>query len=387
MITETFMPKNGMDMTEGTIIRWLKEVGDRVEADEPIMEIETDKITMEAEAPGSGVLLKKLYEAGDTVPVLTVLGYIGEPGDPVPSAEEASSHAEGPVPPAEERCPAAAEKREASGIPATPHARRLAAEKGIRLSDVRPSGSEGQILASDVEKAAGVRKVAVHVTSRRISGMRRVIAKRMLESHTNVPTVTQNTRVDVTQLLDLRRSFNAGRENRVSVNDFVLRAVAIAARENERIRMQFAGTEYRLLDEVNTGVAVSTEDGVLVPVVRGADGMTLTQIAAETKRLAAAARENTLRPDELGDACITVSNLGMFGVHSFTPIINEPESAILGVCAPEEQLRMDGDGRISVHRMMMLCLTYDHRVLNGTEAALFSNRVKELLEDPDRLLP
>ena len=428
MITEMYMPKNGMDMTEGTIVRWLKEVGDRVEADEPIMEIETDKITMEAESPGSGVLLKKLYEAGDTVPVLTVLGYIGEPGDPIPDGEAAPAAAEGQAPAAEEQSPAAAGE-EAAKIPATPHARQLAAEKGIPLACVEPGGSEGQILASDVEKAANstgvaraiaaergvklntvegsgeggrvtkadlspaeapakpeARKVEVRSASRKLSGMRRVIAKRMLESHTNIPTVTQNTRVDVTRLLELRRAFNVERESRVSINDFVVLAVALATRENERIRMQFAGAEYKLLDEVNVGVAVSTDDGLLVPVVRGADAMTLTEIAAETKRLAAAARGNTLRPDDLGDARITISNLGMFGVHSFTPIINEPESAILGVCAPEDRLQLDENKQISVHKIMMICLTYDHRILNGTEAAMFSNRVKELLEHPYRLL-
>ncbi|MBR4548361.1 MAG: 2-oxo acid dehydrogenase subunit E2 [Oscillospiraceae bacterium] len=430
MITEMYMPKNGMDMTEGTIVKWLKEEGERVRADEPIMEIETDKIVMEAEAPGSGVLLKKLYREGDTVPVLTVIGYIGEEGDALPTekggvAPEADAPAaENPAPAAE--APAAAGEK----IAATPHARQLAAENGIPLRCVSPSGSEGQILASDVQAAAhstgvaravaangGVQlntltgtgeggritkadveaaaapaekpaahKVEVRCEKRALSPMRRVIAKRMLESHTDIPTVTQSTLVDVTRLMALRAELNEDRECRISVNDFVLRAVALATAENERIRMQFDGSEYSLFADTHIGMAVSTPDGLLVPVIRNADRLTLTEISCEARRLARSARENQLRREDLGNARLTISNLGMYGVHSFTPIINEPESAILGVCAAEDYLALNAQGAVETRKRMMLCLTYDHRILNGSEAAEFSNRVKHLLEHPYALL-
>ena len=428
MITKMYMPKNGMDMTEGTIVKWLKEEGERVSQDEPIMEIETDKIVMEAEAPGSGLLLKKLYQEGDTVPVLTVIGYIGEEGDALPTEEGGSGPAA--AAPAEESAAPAAEAPAAEKIAATPHARQLAAENGIPLRCVSPSGSEGQILASDVRAAAhstgvaravavledrklntiagtgeggritkadveaaaapaekpAAHKVEVRREKRPLSPMRRVIAKRMLESHTDIPTVTQNTPVDVTRLMKLRKDFNDERESRVSVNDFVLRAVAMATAEFERMRMTFCGNEYELIDEVNVGVAVSTQDGLLVPVVRSADQLTLSEISKEAKRLAVSARENKLRREELGDARITVTNLGMFGVHSFTPIINEPECAILGVCAAEDYLALNAQGQVEQRKRMMLSLTYDHRILNGTEAAEFSNRVKYLLEHPYTLL-
>lgn len=431
MITEMYMPKNGMDMTEGTIIKWLKDIGDKVEADEPIMEIETDKITMEAEAPGSGILLKKLYNEGDTVPVLTVIGYIGDANDVVPdgaASEAAAKEAAEPsmVAPVEN----AAAKKE-NDTAATPYARQLACDKGIDLNCVAPTGSAGQILGRDVAAAANstgvaraiaaengtklnltegsgeggkvtkndlvdgghgasevspARKVAVYSERRRLTSMRKVIAKRMLESHTNIPTVTQNTQVDVTRLMALRKELNEDKSTKISVNDFIIRAVALALTEFERLCMQFSGFEYTLLKQINVGVAVSTEDGLLVPVIRDAETKSLSQISVEAKELAAKARSNKLGKDELGDARITITNLGMFGVHSFTPIINEPECAILGVCAAEDYLVLDEKKEVESRKRMMLCLTYDHRILNGTEAAEFSNRIKNLLEHPFTLL-
>lgn len=429
MITEMFMPKNGMDMTEGTIVRWLKAEGERVEADEPIMEIETDKITMEAEAPGSGILLKKLYNDGDTVPVLTVIGYIGESGDKLPEGSGAADAGQ-PAAEADTQDSAPAKGRDARGafVAATPYARQLASEKGLPLSCVAPTGTDGQILGHDVAKAAnstGVARAMAAETGAKlneISGsgeggrvrkadltgrdeapsavpaagaapqrrpltpMRKVIAKRMYESHANIPTVTQNTRVDVTRLMQLRKELNGDKESRVSVNDFVIRAVALAVTENERIRMQFSGAEYTLLDRTNVGVAVSTKDGLLVPVIHDADKKTLSQLSAEVKELAASARSGGLKKEQLGDARITITNLGMFGVHSFTPIINEPEAAILGVSAAEDYLILNERKEVEARKRMMLCLTYDHRILNGTEAAEFSNRVKFLLEHPYALL-
>lgn len=431
MITEMYMPKNGMDMTEGTIIRWLRNVGDRVEKDEPIMEIETDKISMEAEAPGSGILLRKLYNDGDTVPVLTVLGYIGEPDDKLPDAPAADSPESAEKPGAaepEKEKPAGARPDSGAHEAATPNARRMAAEKGIALSSVEPSGSAGQITARDVENAAhssplaravaadtgaklnavagsgengrvmrsdvsadrrvaqAVEDIDAYLERRKLTAMRKVIAKRMLQSHAEVPTVTQNTSVDVTALAQLRREYNEQTQRHVSFNDFIVRAAALAAGENERVRMRFAGDEYELTDRVNIGVAVSTDDGLLVPVVRDANRKTVGELSDEIKALADGARSNRLRREDLGGAVMTVSNLGMFGVHSFTPIINQPESCILGVCAMEDVLALAGDGSVEVRKKMMLCLTYDHRIMNGTEAAAFSNRLKSLLEAPMQLL-
>ena len=264
----------------------------------------------------------------------------------------------------------------------------------LKLNQIKGSGEGGRVTREDVvaartaseSKTPESRTVKVSCVRKPLSGMRRVIAKRMLESHTNIPTVTQNTPVDVTRLMALRREMNEERGSKISVNDFILKAVAIATAESERIRMQFSTSEYSLLEQVNVGVAVSTSDGLLVPVIRDADRKSLVQISAEAKQLAIKARENRLKPDELGDARITVTNLGMYGVHSFTPIINEPECAILGVCAAEDYLVLNSQNQVEGRKRMMLCLTYDHRILNGTEAAEFSNKVRDLLEHPFRLL-
>lgn len=287
MITEMYMPKNGMDMTEGTIVKWLKNVGDRVVLDEPIMEIETDKITMETESPGSGILLKKLYDDGATVPVLTVLGYIGEAGDKLPEGTEAPEGASVPpqgAPASAEASPAAPASGEAA-CAATPHARKLASDKGISLSSVAATGRDGQITAGDVQAAANSTPVARAVAARNgvklnetkgsgfggkvtradveggggaasavaeavqeieqvlerrnLTPMRRVIAKRMLESHTDIPSVTQSVVADVTRLTELRRELNEARGTRVSLNDFVVRAAALAVKDSERVRMQY----------------------------------------------------------------------------------------------------------------------------------------------------
>lgn len=433
MITEMYMPKNGMDMTEGTIVRWLKNVGDQVQENEPIMEIETDKITMDAEAPGSGVLLKKLYENGATVPVLTVLGYIGETGDAIPEGADAVRDGEAPQT-AQAASDDIAERTQlpkSTDSAATPCARQLAEEKGISLGCVAPTGSAGQIVRHDVERAANstgvaralaaeknvklnqldgsgadgkIRKADVCAAGRpevsqnpapaaelpaerrKLTSMRRVIAKRMLESHTDIPTVTQNTYADVTELLSLRKELNEDRDRRISLNDCIIRATAIALTQSERLCMQLSWSEYVLFRQINIGVAVSTADGLLVPVIRDADRKTLTEISAEAKSVAEKARDNKLGKEELGDARITITNLGMYGIHSFTPIINEPECAILGICAAEDYLVLSEQKEVESRKRMMLCLTYDHRILNGTEAAEFSNRVKYLLEHPLTLL-
>lgn len=327
-------------------------------------------------------------------------------------------------------------------VAATPYARRLARERGVDLSRLTGSGSYGEVRAADVLAAASAKKritplarrmaeargidtdtlggtgylgkvfsrdldnvvAATHMETERermekvmleindvltkhnMTGMRKVIAKRMLASHTEIPPVTQNIEVDVTALLNLRAKVNAGKEkaDRVSVNDFVLKATAVTVREQERYRMQLVDGEYYLHSVCNVGMAVGMDEGLMVPVIRHADEKTVYEISKEAKELAKKAKENKLMPDEIGCGVITVSNIGMFGAHSFTPIINQPEASILGVCAATDRLMLV-NGNLEVHKIMMLCLTYDHRILNGTEAAAFESRMKELLEQPESL--
>lgn len=439
MATEVYMPKNGMDMTEGTIIQWLKNEGDRVERDEPIMEIETDKITMESESPATGVLLKKLYQDGAVVPVLTVIGYIGEPGEEVPDAPAAD---EAQPEEKKEETPAAA-KTEApvkvlantNAIPATPYAKKLAADHGIELADVQPTGRYGEIRAIDVERVihaqpkatplaramaadmgidlktiagsgyggkitsadltpaqaaqveAAVKEIEEILERRKLSGMRKVIAQRMSASHTEIPNVTQNIKVDVTELLALRAKINQGKEKaeKVSVNDIIIKAVGKAVAEFERFRMTLEGDEYVIHNQIHVGMAVGTADGLLVPVIRDVDKKSLVEVSKKAKELAKKAREGKLMPDDMGDGRITISNIGMYGTHSFTPIINQPEASIVGVCGTEDELALQ-DGEVVVRKKMMICVTFDHRILNGTEVCEFESYLKNLLENPISIL-
>ena len=436
MATEVYMPKNGMDMTEGTIIRWLKNEGDRVEKDEPIMEIETDKITMESESPADGVLLKKLYDDGAVVPVLTVIGYIGEEGEAVPDAPAVEAPAEekkeaAPTVPAE-AAPAAAPVAQVKGdgVAATPMAKRLAKEMGIDLASVRPTGKHGEVVAADVENAKGaqpnasmlaariaadqgidlttvtgtgfggkimsgdlqvseaevaglVKEIEELIERRRMTGMRKAIAKQMLKSHTEIPPVTQTIKVDVTDLLELRKQINAGleKEEKVSVNDIIIKAVGKAITKFERFRMSLDGNEYVLNNQINVSVAVGLDDGLVTPVLRDVDKKSLYQVSQEAKALAGKAREGKLMPEELKGGRITISNIGMYGTHTFTPIINLPEASIVGVCGVEDELALV-EGQVVVRKKMMICVTYDHRILNGTEICEFELYLKNLLENP-----
>ena len=443
MATELTMPKNDMDMEEGTIVKWLKNVGDKVEKGEMFMEIETDKTSMEIESPATGVLLAQFYQGGDVVPVNTVMGYVGEAGEVVPeqgakaAAEEAPKE-EKKEAPAAEKAPAKV-LSDASGIPATPYAKKLAKDNGIDLKEVVPTGRHGEIRAIDVftaieaspvatplakamaadlgvdlstiqggkilsddikaafaqaqtaaeeENVAGAMKEIAEVLERRkLSSMRKAIMKNMNSSHTEIPNVTQNIKVDVTELLALRAKINEGKEKaeKVSVNDLIIKAVGKATAKFERFRMTLEGNEYVVHKQVNVGMAVGITDGLVVPVIKDVDKKTLLQVSKDAKELAKKARDGKLKSSEMGDGRITISNIGMYGTHSFTPIINQPEASIVGVCGTEDELALV-DGQVVVRKKMMICVTFDHRILNGTEVCEFESYLKELIENPVTIL-
>lgn len=201
----------------------------------------------------------------------------------------------------------------------------------------------------------------------------------MSASHTEIPTVTQNIKIDVTELLALREKINLGKEkaDKVSVNDMIIKAIGKVVAEQERFRMTLEGNEFVLHSRINVGMAVGLDEGLLVPVIRDVDKKGLLEVSKDAKALAKKAREGKLMPDDMGDGRITVSNIGMFGTHSFTPIINRPEASIVGVCATEDELALV-DGQVTVRKKMMFCVTFDHRILNGTEVCQFESRLKQL---------
>ena len=422
MAVEIIMPKAGMAMEEGKIIRWLKEVGDPVEMGEAIMEIETDKITMESESPAAGVLLAKFYEDGDVVPVTLTIGYVGEAHEKVPEAPaKAAPPVEAPAPTVPET-PAALETaplipKTAGAVLATPYAKVLAAESGVDISTVIGTAPGGVIKARDVKKAsplaarmaqergidldairgsgfggkvrrddlAGI-PATVDLTAP-LGGMRAVIAKRMSQSHTEIPAVTQTMKAYVDDLLALRAQINEGLADKVTINDLIIKASAKVVAGSDLFRTEIDEASGKLLTRARTNIAiaVSLNEGLMVPVIYDADKLPLTEISRQAKDLAARARKGNLTPDEQTGHVFTVSNLGPAGIFTFTPIINQPNAAILGVGSIHEELALV-DGAVQSRKFVMLCLTFDHRIIDGAAAAEFQGQIKALLEKPVGIL-
>ena len=393
--------------------RWLKAEGDTVKAGEPLLEITTDKLTNEVEAEADGVLLKIVAPEGTDVPVHGLLGYIGQPGEQVggPAAAPtapAAAPAAAPAPaPAAEAAPARDKK-----IRISPLARKIARQMGVDYTAVTGTGPNGRIIKRDILAAAesapkaapapAAQKSAAAAPSgtafpvkdlelmegdtvEKLTGMRRVVAQRMYTSAVEIPTVTQTVKVDVTALLAFRKELKeAG--HAFSVNDFVLKAVAKALRKHPEILVSLDGEQIIRRAHVNLGMAVALDAGLIVPVIRDADLLSLEALSAKARDLAERARSNQLGANEYKGSTFTVSNLGMFGVESFTPIINQPDAAILGVNCTEDELVMEADDTIAKHQVMRISLTFDHRLLDGAAAAKFEMTIRELLEHPMDIL-
>lgn len=443
MATEVIMPKNGMAMEEGQLIRWLKSVGDFVEKDEPLIEIETDKITMEEPASVSGILLAKWAEEGQTIPVLETIGWIGQEGEAVPerktskavanvevekhtgsSGELVSSSARSveileqiapaltdvtsinlndtPATPYAKKLAkehnislATVDKNSKLGvatsvevlsrISATPLAERMATDIGISMRDVTGSGHAGKINSSDILSRKSQMLPPASMTSP-MSTLRKSIARNMSKAHAEVPSVTQNMRADVSRLLELRKEINSNCEQKFTVNDFIVKAVSKALAKHPQLLVSLYGEDIVQHKEINIGVAVSLDNGLIVPVVKNADQLGIENISVQIKDLASRARSGQLGADEYSGSTFTVSNMGSMGVESFTPIINLPNAAILGVCAVVDELVMTCDGTLENRKKMMLSLTFDHRLLDGAPPAKFQAYLKSLLENPIDIL-
>lgn len=432
MAGSIIMPKTGMAMEEGVIIQWLKKEGDRIEKGDPVVEVETDKSTMEVEADYEGTLLKILREEGETVPVTEVIGWIGEEGEEIPKEEipkEAepaggAETADGTGPAVEIPAARGAGAPASAGVPgrvkATPAARRIARETGIDMSRIIPTGSSGEIKAGDVRGHSSGVTAATPLASRiaekqgiDLSGVRgsgpggkivskdikavsgaeggdtrvpltriqQITGKRMLTSHLEIPPVTMNGEADVTELLEIRKRLNREEEASYTINDFVMVGVAMVLAEYPRLNAVFDGDAVIYKLSINLGMAVATSRGLTVPVIHGASGLSLRRMSEMCRTAAESARAGTLSPEEMTGGTFTVSNIGKFGVTSFTPIINPPEAAILGVCAVTERLVRD-ESDIVPRKYLGLSLTFDHRVVDGAEAAEFFAGLVGRLEKP-----
>ena len=401
MATVITMPKLGLTMTSGSVAKWHKKEGDRVEKGEVILEVSTEKITYKVEAPESGVLRKILVQPGTKVPIGAPLCIIAATDEDIsellkeaPTAPAAEKPAQ---PEAKPALVAAKPAGEEVLIKATPIAKKIAKEQGIDLALVTGTGPGGRIVEKDVldfierqKAAAKAKPVAKAAPLKRIalSDVRQVIAERMSTSWQNSPMVTLNVDVDCALLKKLREDLKSSFKEKglnLSYNYILMKACAVALKEQPMLNSYLEGNEVVLYDEVNIGLAVATEEALLVPVVKDVAGKNLYEIASDGDALIEKARKGELAIDDVTGGTFTITNLGMFGVRDFTPIINPPQCAILGVGEMKDKPCVC-DGQIVVKPMMTLSLTFDHRIVDGAQGAMFIRRVKELLENPLLLL-
>lgn len=446
MATEIVLPQWGMEMQDGTIVRWLKKEGDLVEEGEPIVEVETAKIQTELESTTSGTLAHIVAQEGELVPIRAVLCVIAAPGEEVsrPAAAtgpQTQPPSNVPVPKEIEEVaratPAAGER-----VQVAPAARRLAQQSGIDLDTVQGSGPRGRILIEDVEKAiqqpgqgqtapvgsANGANVQVVPAARRlarqnsvdlnhvpgsgpggrillqdveqaiqapvqaaplsapqivpIEGMRRTIATRMLQSLQNMAQVTITTEANATEAMTMRQGLSRHMaEGNLSPLHLVIKAAAKALKEHPRLNALQMDEQIQLVEQVNIGVAVALDEGLITPVIRDTDTKTLSQLAKEGRELAAKTREGRAKPEDVTGGTFTITNLGAYDIDAFTPIINPPQVAILGVGRVVEKPIVQ-EGEVTNGSMIVLSLTFDHRVVDGAPAAEFLQTVKKNLEDP-----
>ncbi len=434
---EIQMPKLSDTMTEGTLVAWKKKKGDQVSTGDVIAEIETDKATMEWESPEDGVLSEIYVEEGGKVEVGQKIAFIGEKDEAAPAPEEKKEEKEEPkeetekpaaakekpetAPPEakkekapakepaakkkEKEKPAPAENAEDGRVKASPLARRLAAEQGLDLSQIKGSGPEGRITEVDVRGAMKAKPASAPSPKKsaptsaakpsegariHLSGMRKVIAERLVESKGPVPHFYLNIEIDAGPLMTTRTELKAAGEGsdtaKITVNDFILKASVDAAVKVPKVNASFDDDAIVQYQDVDLAIAVAIEDGLITPVVRAAQNKSLREISEAVKDLAHRARNKRMKPEEFQGGTFTVSNLGGYGIDSFSAIINPPQGFILAIGAVSKRAVIDDcDNLVAGHRMA-ICMSCDHRVIDGALGAEYLKELRRLLENPTLLL-
>ena len=390
------IPKLGLTMEKATIVTWMKGEGDRVEKGEPICIIETDKINFEIEAPESGILIKIMAKEGEVLPVGEVIAVVAKEGEAfdlatvIKQAKEVKALLEErptEIPIAISTSKLREERRE---IKASPLARRMAEEKGVSLEDIIGTGPGGSIIKEDVLRALEEREKGPLQVSKKIplKGIRKLIADRMTLSWHSSPRVTQVMEVDMTEAVRFRDEHRSNWESkgvRVSLNDILIKVVSQALMEVPEINSSLKGDEIEVYGNVNIGIAVATERGLIVPVLRNTHRKSLLEIAQESSAFVQRTQDGKIGPDDLQFGTFTITNLGTYGIDLFTPIINQPQSAILGLGKLDRKVKVIDEDKIAIRWVMNLCLVFDHRVIDGAPAARFLGRMREILEDPNQL--
>lgn len=404
------MPKMSDTMTEGVIVEWLKKVGDTVKSGDILAEVETDKATMELENYVKGTLLHIGIQKGQAVPVDGIIAIVGEPG------EDISALLAGGAPAAKTEAPKEEAKAEApavvtnnvtapvaqpvvtsnddSRLKASPLARKMAEERGIDIQRIHGSGDNGRIVKRDVENykesAASVPAAAAYTgvesfSEEPVSQMRKTIARRLAESKFTAPHFYLTMEINMDKAVEARTAMNSYSPVKLSYNDMVIKAAAIALRQHPQVNSSWMGEKIRHNNHIHVGVAVAVDEGLLVPVVRFADNKSLSQISAEVKELADKAKNKKLQPAEWEGNTFSISNLGMYGIEEFTAIINPPNACILAVGSMKETVIVE-NGQMRPGHVMKVTLSCDHRVVDGVVGSKFLQTFKNLLEEPVRLL-
>jgi pyruvate dehydrogenase E2 component (dihydrolipoamide acetyltransferase) len=410
-------------MEEGQLSRWLKKEGDKVSMGEPLAEIDTDKATMEMQALANGVLRKILINEGESAPLGQLIAVIGEPNEdiapllaeaPAAAAKQPEPQKQEPEKAPEQSAPAPQAKAAAAsaqpqptvdnGRPkstatdsgrmiVSPLAARMAAEAGIDLRSLQGSGPGGRIIKKDIEAALSQPKAELRLVpslqvgasayrDESASEIRKVIAKRLVTSLGPVPHFFLTTDIEMDRAAEMRRGINAlDPDLKISINDIIIKVTAAALMQHPQVNASFQEKIVRYYEHADIGVAVAIEDGLITPVVRGADQKSLSQIAAEVRELAERARSRRLKPEEYTGATFSISNLGMFGIDEFTAVINPPEGGILaiGAMTPKPVVR---DNEIVIRQMMRVTMSCDHRIIDGATGAKFLQTFKKILENP-----
>ncbi|MFP7472302.1 dihydrolipoamide acetyltransferase family protein [Niallia taxi] len=442
MAKEIFMPKLSSTMAVGTLLQWFKEEGETVEIGEPLFEIMTDKINIEVEAYDDGVLLKKYVDVDTEVPVNHIVGYIGAKGEAVPanspgiaggetdvreqaesvSIQQELSHNHIQTEEKPRATPAARQMARTNKLDlvfingsgpngrihkkdvllqledntkATPLAKKIAAAAQVDLNTVAGSGAQGKIVKADILSALPAKSMESEPVlesmeiRKKMSGIRKVIAERMAQSAYTAPHVTLTTEADMIKVKELRTSLLPVVEKqtglRLSFTDIIIKAAGTALSRHPHVNASVVGDEIVQYREINIGLAVAVPDGLMVPVIKDVSSKGLTAVTMEAKDIGQRARENKLLPEQLKGSTFTISNLGMYAVDAFTPIINQPESAILGVGRIQDK-PVAINNSLEIRPMMTLSLSFDHRAIDGAPAAAFLTELKQILENPYELL-
>ena len=395
MAKEIKLPQLGQTMEEGTVVTCLTKVGEQVNKGDIIFEIETDKATLEMESPAEGFVKHIFVEAGQTLPVGDPLLVLGEKDEQVPqsfidsltAAAEPAAAAPTPAPAA---VPTQPQAQPSKKVKASPRAKKLAKQLGVNIETIAGTGPDGRITEDDIKKAAESTSQAPALEDVKLgqtiplNRLQKITAQKMLQSKHEIPCFYLTVKADVTELVALRTETNKTSDVKISYNDFIIRAVALGLEKYRIMTGQALGDNIQLAGSINIGLAISVPDGLVAPILKDVNTKNLTQIARDSQAIIEKARNNKLSPDDLAGGCITVSNLGAFGIESFIPIVVPGQCSILGIgqitdtCIPE-------NGNIIVRKLMTMTLSVDHKVANGAYAAQFLDSVRQMLQDPENL--